>query len=344
MPLRDAGDRDLLDPAELTFRKDSVPAGGWVTFIAVGTGAVYVAAWADQHRLAMMLLLAVGAAGGVVVLRLPWDRILRSPLREPAFIAWSLLDVALIIALAGIDGGGDSPLALLLFIPIVFAGMSYPRDSVMFVGGAVLGSYAGLALASHVDAGLIAMYTGSLACTALMSVWQARNHERRRELLLIASQTDPLTNALNRRGFQQAASTLLAGVARFGHPATLVLLDLDRFKHYNDAHGHAAGDELLCWVVHRIRGALRPTDSVARLGGDEFALLLAGADRAAGEIAVRRVSEDLAERVRISCGMASAPAEGEHLDALYRRADSELYDTKRARVRDPDPDPEATTA
>jgi diguanylate cyclase (GGDEF)-like protein len=340
MPARDARDRDLLDPAELSFRKDSVPAGGWITFIAVATGALYVIAWADSHRLAMAILLAAATAGGAIVLRLPWDSILRSPLREPAFIAWSLADVAIIIALAGLDGGGDSPLALLLFIPIVFAGVSYPRDSVLIVSGAVLGSYVGLALASRVNAGLIAMYAGSLACTALMSVWQARNHERRRELLLVASQTDPLTGSLNRRGFQQAAATMLAGVARFGHPASLALVDLDHFKSFNDAHGHAAGDELLCWVVHRIRGALRPTDSVARMGGDEFALLLAGADRAAGEIVVQRVSEELAERVHISCGMASAPVEGDHLDALYRRADAALYDAKRARVLDP----EATSA
>ena len=53
-----------------------------------------------------------------------------------------------------------------------------------------------------------------------------------------------------------------------------------------------------------------------------------------------RVREELAERVQVSCGMASAPGEGDHLDALYRRADAELYDTKRARVLDP----EATTA
>src|SRR3954471_2715196 len=338
--MRLPGGRDrFLDPAEMGFRRDSVPAGGWVTFIAVGTAAVYVIGWSDGHSGAFAALLALGAVGGVVALLLPWDAILRSRFRELAFVTWSLLDVALIMALAGVDGGGDSPLALLLFIPIVFAAVSYPLASVVVVGGVVLGSYAGLAAASGTDGGVVVMFMGSLACTALMSVWQARNHERRRELLLVASRTDPLTGSLNRRGFQQAGATLLAGVSRFGHPATLVLLDLDRFKDFNDAHGHAAGDELLCWVVHRMRGALRPTDSVARMGGDEFALLLAGADRTAAETAVGRVREELAARVRVSCGMASAPAEGDHLDALYQRADAELYDTKRARVLDPEPDP-----
>jgi diguanylate cyclase (GGDEF)-like protein len=261
-------------------------------------------------------------------------------LREPAFLTWSLLDVGLVITIAAVDGGGDSPLALLLFIPIVFAGVSYPRGSVLLVSAAALGAYVALALVSNTAGGVVVMVTGTLASAALMSYWQARNHERRREMLLVASQTDPLTAALNRRGFQQAASTLLAGVARFGHPATLVLFDLDHFKDFNDAHGHAAGDELLCWVVHRVRGALRPTDSIARMGGDEFAALLAGADRSAAEIVVSRLREELSERVKACYGLASAPAEGENLDALYRRADAELYDAKRARV----PDPEPTTA
>src|SRR4051812_37843070 len=159
------GDREVaLDPAELSFRRDSVPAGGWITFIAVGTAAVYVIGWTDEHAVAYATLLVLGAIGGVVVLLLPWDAILRSRLREPAFIAWSLLDVALIISLAGIDGGGDSPLALLLFIPIVFAGVSYPRTSVLIVGGAVLGAYLGMAIAAGTDGGVILMYLGALAC------------------------------------------------------------------------------------------------------------------------------------------------------------------------------------
>lgn len=327
----------FLDPAEQRFRLDSVPAGGWITFIAVGSAAIYVAEWVDRRQLTFALLLAVAAAGGAVVLRLPWAAILRSPWREAVFLGWSLLDVGLVIALAAVDGGGDSPLALLLFIPIVFAGLSYPWWSVAAVSAATVGAYFVLAIASGTDDGLAAMFIGSLACVALMSYWQARNHDRRRELLLVASQTDPLTGALNRRGFQQAAAMMLAGVARFGHPASLVLFDLDDFKGFNDAHGHAAGDELLAWVVQRVRGCLRPTDAVARMGGDEFAILLAGADRTAAETAMGRLKEDLAERIRTSCGVASAPAEGDHLDALYRRADSALYDAKRARVAEPEP-------
>jgi diguanylate cyclase (GGDEF)-like protein len=247
---------------------------------------------------------------------------------------WSALDLGLIIALAAFDGGGDSAFVGLLVIPIVFAAVSYPRTLVIGISVATILGYLLLAALTDTAGGYMLMFSATLGATALMCVWQARNHERRRELLAIASRTDPLTGALNRRGFQLAASTLLAGVTRLGFPASIVLLDLDNFKHFNDSNGHAAGDELLCWSVERIRSSLRPTDSLARLGGDEFAVLLAGADRPAAQAAVRRITEDLITRVETSCGLASAPGDGADIDALYRQADAELYEAKRARHDD----------
>jgi len=329
------GDEDLaggLDPSELRFRLDSVPAGAWVTFIICFAGLGYVLGWEHEHESALAALFGAGALGGGVVLALPWERIVRSRYREIVFSAWSVLDIVLIIGVAAIDGGGDSVFVTLLVIPVVFAAISYPRSLVVAMSVLMIGSYLGLAIATDTPGGYTLIFTATLASTALMCVWQSRNHERRRELLALASRTDPLTSALNRRGFHLAAASLLAGFARLGHPSSLVLLDLDNFKQFNDTHGHAAGDELLCWSVERIRGSLRPTDSLARLGGDEFAVLLAGADRQAAQAAVRRIFEDLSPRVQTSCGLASAPGDGADIDALYRRADTELYEAKRARA------------
>ena len=328
------GPKDLndgIDPAELQFRLDSVPAGAWVTFIVCAAGFGYVLGWDHPHGTLLGALLGIAAVGGGVILALPWQRIVRHRHREVVFTAWSMLDVALIIALAAADGGGDSVFAALLVIPIVFAAVSYPRTLVWAISAAVVVGYIVLAVVTDTGGGYTLVLAATIACTALMGDWQSRNHERRRELLSLASRTDPLTGALNRRGFQQAAAALLAGVNRLHHPAALVLLDLDYFKGFNDTHGHAAGDELLEWTVARIRTSLRPTDSVARLGGDEFAVLLAGADRPAAQAAARRITEDLASRVAISLGIGSAPADGDDVDALYRRADAELYEAKRAR-------------
>jgi diguanylate cyclase (GGDEF)-like protein len=323
-----------LDPSEVRFRTDSVPAGVAVTFIVCVAGFVYVLGWDSPHETQLAVLIGLGAVGGGLMLALPWERIVRSRYRELVFGSWSVLDLALIVALAAYTGGGDSVFAALTVIPIVFAAVSYPRTMVVAISAAAVLSYIALALASNTNGGYILMFAATLASTALMSVWQARNHERRRELLAIASRTDPLTGSLNRRGFQLAAAAMMAAVSRLGHPASLVLLDLDHFKSFNDTHGHAAGDELLCWTVERIRSSLRPTDSIARMGGDEFALLLAGADTPAAQAAVRRIREDLGVRVQTSCGLAAAPADGTDIDALYRKADAALYDAKRERPAD----------
>jgi diguanylate cyclase (GGDEF)-like protein len=320
-----------IDPSELRFRLDSVPAGVWVTFVVCFAGLGYVLGWDHDNEGALAALFAIGAVGGGVVLALPWERIVRSRWREVVFSAWSVLDLMLILGIAALDGGGDSVFVAVLVIPIVFTAISYPQGIVVALSAATVIGYLALALATETAGAYILMMSATLGCTALMSVWQARNHERRRELLAVASRTDPLTGALNRRGFQLASAALLAGVARLGHPSSLVLLDLDHFKQFNDGHGHAAGDELLCWTVERIRLSLRPTDSLARMGGDEFAVLLAGADRPAAQAAVRRIAEDLSTRVMSSVGLASAPADGSEIDALYRRADAELYEAKRAR-------------
>ncbi|MFL5844654.1 MAG: GGDEF domain-containing protein [Solirubrobacteraceae bacterium] len=320
-----------LDPSELRFRVDSVPAGAWVTFIVCFAGLGYVLGWSHEHESALGALFALGAVGGGVVLALPWERIVRSRWREHVFCAWSLLDLLLILGIAALDGGGDSVFVGVLVIPIVFAAISYPRSIVVAMSGLTIIGYLALALATDTEGSYTLMWAATIACTALMCVWQARNHERRRELLAVASRTDPLTGALNRRGFQLAARSMLAGVARLGFPASLVLLDLDEFKQFNDTHGHAAGDELLCWTVERIRSSLRPTDALARLGGDEFAVLLAGADRPAAQAAVIRITNDLSSRVATSCGLAAAPADGDDIDALYRQADTELYEVKRSR-------------
>ena len=85
---------------------------------------------------------------------------------------------------------------------------------------------------------------------------------------------DPLTDILNRRGFQRELKRSLAYVKRYGPSAALLYLDLDGFKAINDRHGHAAGDAVLKAVAMVINRHVRASDLVARLGGDEFAVLL----------------------------------------------------------------------
>jgi diguanylate cyclase (GGDEF)-like protein len=85
---------------------------------------------------------------------------------------------------------------------------------------------------------------------------------------------DPLTDILNRRGFERELKRSLAHVKRYGTSAALLYLDLDGFKPVNDRHGHAAGDAVLKAVAAVLTRHVRASDVVARLGGDEFAVLL----------------------------------------------------------------------
>jgi diguanylate cyclase (GGDEF)-like protein len=85
---------------------------------------------------------------------------------------------------------------------------------------------------------------------------------------------DPLTETLNRRGFERELTRSIAFVKRYGASATLIYLDLDKFKPVNDRHGHAAGDAVLQAIAVALLREVRASDVVARIGGDEFAVLL----------------------------------------------------------------------
>ena len=89
---------------------------------------------------------------------------------------------------------------------------------------------------------------------------------------------DPLTDMLNRRGFERELKRSLAYVKRYGTSAALVYVDLDGFKPVNDRHGHAAGDAVLKAIAAALVRNVRASDVVARVGGDEFAVLLWNVD------------------------------------------------------------------
>ena len=90
---------------------------------------------------------------------------------------------------------------------------------------------------------------------------------------------DALTGLANRATVTQKIDEAAARQRRWGSPFTVLLLDLDRFKHVNDTLGHSAGDALLREVATRLKASLRETDVLARLGGDEFAIIQTGRDR-----------------------------------------------------------------
>jgi len=307
-------------------------AGSWVTIMMSVAGFAYLLFFAaPQHRLGLALMTSVIAVSGLVTLFvMPWQRIVASPWREGAFLVWGVLSVALIWGLTMIDGG-ESPLRLVLFLPVVFASLSFPLRNLVVLAVVAEVAFLALAVAGEFDGGYVLVFCATLAGTATMALWQANIHDGWRRELARSSTTDPLTHLLNRRGFAMASERAFAELARKGRPVTLAVIDLDYLKAYNDENGHQAGDDLLRWVAERLSATVRAGDAVARLGGDEFAVLLPDTSPVAAEPVVERLSTALAERAPHCLGIASAPEQGASFDDLYRSADTALYQRKLCR-------------
>ncbi|WP_081460834.1 GGDEF domain-containing protein [Desulfotomaculum nigrificans] len=119
--------------------------------------------------------------------------------------------------------------------------------------------------------------------------WMLQNIKRWRNSFTWLSNTDPLTNAYNRRYFMQVLEQEMERTGRTGLPFSIIMVDLDHFKSINDRFGHAAGDLVLKSLVDLIKGRIRKIDCLARWGGEEFVILLPNTpvDKAAGRNCVR---------------------------------------------------------
>ncbi|MDI1254051.1 diguanylate cyclase [Thermomonas sp.] len=152
---------------------------------------------------------------------------------------------------------------------------------------------------------------------------------------------DPLTGLFNRRYLEESATRELARCARRGLPLSLLMLDIDHFKSFNDLHGHAGGDTVLAQFGKLLQTITRGEDIVCRYGGEEFTLILPEADVEAASAraeAIRLAVEamqvpylgKLLPKVTVSIGVAGYPAHGQTQETLMQAADKALYQAKRA--------------
>jgi diguanylate cyclase (GGDEF)-like protein len=142
---------------------------------------------------------------------------------------------------------------------------------------------------------LCANLIGALGCYALEHANRVSFLDRRR--LVEVAMHDGLTGLLNRAALEEQVRALWKQAARDRQPVSVVLIDLDHFKAYNDRYGHQAGDQCLRDVATAVRRAARrrPLDLVARYGGEELIAVLFGADRAHAESVARAVLESIRE-------------------------------------------------
>ena len=164
-------------------------------------------------------------------------------------------------------------------------------------------------------------------------------HRRLQSALATSSLTDRLTGVYNYGTFVDHLRSEVRRAERYGGEVTLVMLDLDHFKRFNDTYGHQAGNELLRSLGATLRGLLRGADIVARYGGEEFAVIIQGdeldglrlAERIRHAVMLLRVPvADGEAHVTVSCGVASYPADARGETHLVEYADAALYRSKQS--------------
>lgn len=170
----------------------------------------------------------------------------------------------------------------------------------------------------------------ALAGPIAVAIDNARLHA---EVISLAL-TDSLTGLANRRAFDRDLGIEVARSERYGHPLSLIIIDMDSFKSYNDQWGHPAGDERLRAVAQILMAHVRSPDLAARIGGEEFAVILPYTSKTGAGIAAERLrsaAEALAPAparngtpipgYTLSLGVAAFPEDGETAEALFRSAD-----------------------
>jgi diguanylate cyclase (GGDEF)-like protein len=169
----------------------------------------------------------------------------------------------------------------------------------------------------------------------------ARELKAARERMKQLSITDDLTETYNYRYFIQSLDLELRRAKRYEYPISLMMLDIDHFKIYNDTHGHVAGDRVLKQVARVIKETVRHTDILARYGGEEFAGILIKTNLDEGcQIAerVRKAVEEFAidhektqpqGRLTVSVGISTLGSKVSSLQGLVKTADEALYEAKR---------------
>lgn len=178
-------------------------------------------------------------------------------------------------------------------------------------------------------------FLNTLAVELAIALVNARLYSRTREL----SVRDELTQLYNRRHFQQILPLEIKRCQRFDKPLSLLMVDIDHFKEYNDAYGHLAGDERLKEFVRLIGPRIREVDFFARFGGEEFVLILPNTTKEDGARVAKKLmtlvqdhrfaGPDAAGKMGISIGLACYPDDAEMMEDLIDAADTALYEAKR---------------
>ena len=251
----------------------------------------------QAHRVVLVVIASMCAAaalGAALLVRHIASRSWRA-----RFSLGATLSAGVVLTVGvSLSGGLDSPLVFFMALPLMSAAMALPTPAVATCG-----------LATAVEMGVVAILDPTVvrspddlcfltaflfgAFVLAMGAATSRSRLQADEEHLLAevegrAQTDPLTGCLNHGAFYERLDGEINRALRSKEPLSLLVVDIDLFKRYNDARGHAAGDAALALVGSGLQVNSRSFDTVARIGGDEFAVILPTTTSAtAGEIAWR---------------------------------------------------------
>lgn len=193
----------------------------------------------------------------------------------------------------------------------------------------------GMAMAALVFASFVMSATRKLSDAMEQAFRLTREMEHAHDIASRAAQTDELTGLKNRRAFFHYAERTYQQCKHNRLPASVLMLDIDHFKHINDAHGHQAGDRVLQQIGAVIRQSTGDADVCGRLGGEEFALLLAATSLDAAQDRAERLRQAIAQvpcesgdAITVSLGVASMSSEEQSMHTLLNEADKALFRAK----------------
>jgi len=169
----------------------------------------------------------------------------------------------------------------------------------------------------------------SIAAQLAIAIEKSRLFEKTKLLSL----TDPLTELPNRRHFDIIIDAELKRSARYNRPLSLLLIDFDNFKKYNDDFGHIAGDKVLKGYAGIMKSAIREVDFICRYGGDEFIVVLPETDETFARAVAQRIITNVNKgskkfTITLSIGVSTYPLDGEDKNELVHAADKACYIAK----------------
>ncbi len=255
---------------------------------------------------------------------LPWDRI-PNTLQVVPLLCW-VAGIAWLTANFAVEDGMTRPILLL---PIMWTAIYHKRSHLyMVVGlGAILGVIGGQFFGRDTSwqvAVLPIVVTLPVAFTVQTFANRVREAVR---ISKEASLVDPLTGLANRRRLEMELPRALQMSVRTKKPISLLVIDLDHFKAYNDTEGHLAGDALLATVAGSWSRELRVTDHLFRYGGEEFIALLPDCDETGARDVAARFMRSMPDSQSCSIGVAVS-VEGETPTQLIERTDVAMYRAK----------------